>query len=293
MKFNVFTLLCCIQLICFSTSSAQCPIPNKDFTGYWIAATLINFGDIFDPEDWASTAVTGQNALNYGYSGLYPAHGAVSISDAVEFDLSGAPTETGIRTLAPIVCSDFPTHITGRFKHTGIESDTLYFSLFYTALDVISGDTIREINKALLVCNTQINSTFQSFDIPIALPHLNIYSQIDTIEIAYKSRSFNPGIFYLDAVDFGYASSTHNSPEAYRNLKIFPSITAQNARIELPAVNMQINVVNAIGTSLLSMQSAGAKSIDLDLGGLASGLYYVIGKPENGSEVYVGKVMKL
>jgi hypothetical protein len=76
-------------------------------------------------------------------------------------------------------------------------------------------------------------------------------------------------------------------------LKISPSITAQNARIELPATNLQINVVDAMGTSLRAIQSAGAGSIDLDLGGLANGLYYVIGKPEDGSVVYVGKVLKM
>lgn len=292
MKRNVRTLIFCALLGYASVSSAQCPIPNRDFSQYWISSILFNMAHMFDPGDWACTWLTGQNAVNYYESGLYPAGSTLG---AVEFNLSGLPTETGIRSLEPIVCSDFPTRISGAFRHTGQGSDTLYFSLHFSAIDPISGSTIRETSAAVLISNTDMGSSFQNFDIPIQQPSLNIYTQIDSLKIVYKSVAAAPGIFYLDEVDFGYTSSTHEGRQKTSNIQVLPSITPQFAQIVLPtsSADWQINIVNTTGTTVRSIHNEVSEAVDLDFTGLINGLYYVICKQANGGTVYVGKVVKI
>lgn len=292
MKHNIRTLIFCTLLGYASVSSAQCPIPNSDFSKYWISSTLFNMAEMFDPGDWACTWITGQNAVNYYESGLYPAG---STFGSVEFNLSGPPTETGIRSLEPIGCSDFPTRITGAFRHTGQGSDTLYFSLHFSAIDPISGSTIRETSTAALINSTDMGSSFQTFDIPIHQPSLSIYTQIDSLKIVYKSVAADPGIFYLDEVDFRYTSSTFEGPQKISNIQILPSITPQFAQIVLPtsSSDWQINIVNTTGATVRSLQSEVSEAVGLDLTDLTNGIYYVICKPADGKAVYVGKVVKI
>ena len=275
MKKCLYALVLLIVLGNTSFSLAQCPVPNKDFNGYWIVSTLINFADTYDPAEWTSTRITGENAFNYFESGLFPAPGTTSQMDAVEFYLQGPLVETGIRTLNPIVCSNFPTSVTGHFKHLGTGSDTLFFTIDVSDVDVW-GDTTKEVLTAELVCNTLISNAFQSFEIPMPLPHLSVYTQIDTLEIAYRSVSFDPGSFILDDLDFGYTSSVHENKWA-QSIRVSPTITHQNIEIGLPKPlpGLEINLVDAIGRTLISKRFNAEEALSLDLGELAAGVYFI------------------
>lgn len=260
---------------CAYNGFSQCPIPNKDFSDYWIVSILTNGADTFDPAGWTSTWVTGENAFNYFESGLFPAPGSTSQYDAVEFYLQGPLTETGIRTLEPIVCSNFPTSVSGHFKHLGQGSDTLFFSLDFSDVDAW-GDTTKETVTAQLVCNTLVNTGFQSFEIQMPSPHLNIFTQIDTLEVYYKSVSFDPGSFILDDLDFGYTSSVQEN-EWTQSIRISPTITRQSIQVSLPMSlpGLQIELIDATGKRLETKRFNTAETLDLDLEDKANGVYFL------------------
>lgn len=61
----------------------------------------------------------------------------------------------GIRTLGPIVCSNFPHERIGAFKHLGQGSDTLFFlALLFGSRRLGRHD--EETVTAQLVCNTLV-----------------------------------------------------------------------------------------------------------------------------------------
>jgi hypothetical protein len=294
MKNYIYTLLFFTLLYQPKISFSQCTILNKDFTDVWIVGTLVNFADVFDPADWYSTQTTSLNAATYFESGLYPAPGSTSGTDAVEFNLSGSPRETGIQTLVPIVCSNYPQSIKASIKHTGVGSDTLYFYSHYSTIDDW-GDTTREIITAALICSTPISSDFQDFEIPVQLPHLDVYTQIDTFRIIYKSVSANPGIFVLDKVDFSYTTSSHDYQEWLPNIKISPTITRQYAHISIPAPipDLQVSLIDIIGVTVWSNNCDTQGEIDIDLSRLEDGIYYVSVKHPDGHARVVKKLVKI
>lgn len=290
MKITANFFVFCALSLKISTLSAQCPIPNKDFDGYWIASTLINFSELFDPQDWSCTRVTGENAINFYESGLYPAPASIG-GTAVEFNLEGPPVETGIWTLKPIVCTQFPQQITGRFKHSGTTSDTLYFILNYSTVDGAGGDTIREIRRAALVCQNHVMSAFQEFSIPVELPHLNVYTQIDTLQIVYKNQSANPGIYYLDMVDFGYTTAA-NTAHLVENLCITPNITSNSATVVLPESGFDLRLIGPSGQVIRSEKAVPGTRYELDLSALPAGLYYVTASDADQGVRMAGKLLK-
>ncbi len=276
MKKHFYILILLALLGNIQASFSQCLIPNKDFSGYWLVVLYANGAESFDPEDWLNNWESFQNPGSY--KGVYTYQGSTGPYDAVQFYLGGPNREVGIITYHPIFCTNFPTSVTGHFKHLlGDGSDTLLFKIHLSEVDVW-GDTTREVPTAELISSTDISSAFQPFEISMPLPHLNTFTQIDSIEVTFKSKSLNPGSFILDDLDFGYTISSQESGLAQR-IRISPTITDQNIHISLPAPmpGLQITLVDTRGSVVFSTAFNAEETLDLNLESLAAGVYFIQG----------------
>ena len=170
--------------------------------------------------------------------------------------------------------------------------DVLNNDLSVTEIDLTSGATGDVASRAMyhhvspkfkLVSETP---TKLNVDVPVTVSNSNPYSQL-TQNLHWYScagMEFDRGTIVTPTVITGVAENNVNS---VNNSYIYPNPTNGNAVVSVYLANsskVQLQVMNTIGqvvkTAAVQGQ-AGANTINIDLGGLASGIYLVNVKVDN------------
>lgn len=273
-------------------AQSQCELPNAGFSEGWIHSLYINWSDSYDAIGWSCTPVTSYYSYNYYSIGILPATGSEGLFSAVEFNLDGIQDEAGIYTTqVPILCSTIPDRIRGHFKHTGVHRDSLSFSIFLMEINDW-GDTTREVLTAHLVSEENQVANFKAFDIPIPAPHTEVFTQIDSFVIWYRSTYDLAGVFTLDDIEFGFTSATAE-PEAM-HVNISPTLTDGPLLLQSnnPEQTVQVSLRDMNGRLLQSRIWDAATRLQLDLSALPKGVYLVQGTGSSGRALFARRVMK-
>jgi hypothetical protein len=288
-------LFALILLILLSPKThTQCTIPNHDFSGPWIHSLYINWSESYDPDSWHPTWITSYNAYNYFTPGIFPAVGTTSTLDAVEFNLEGVPNVVGIKSKEPILCSQIPKYVLGKFKHQGNSSDTLHFSMYLSTLDAF-GDTIREVLTTPLIANSDVGPEYQDFSLGFSLPQHSGYSQIDSLVIEFKSVANNPGKFFLDEVRFKLASVDATIPSLSHLVQVNPTIVQGTFRVNIqePIADWQVDIIAVDGRVVLTKQCGSSMDVDFEMSNFSNGMYFVQCKDSNGQVFCTKRVVKI
>jgi hypothetical protein len=288
-------LLALILLILLSPKThTQCTIPNHDFSGPWIHSLYINWSESYDPDSWYPTWITSYNAYNYFTPGIFPAVGTTSTLDAVEFNLEGVPNVVGIKSKEPILCSQIPKYVLGKFKHQGNSSDTLHFSMYLSTLDAF-GDTIREVLTTPLIANSDVGPEYQDFSLGFSLPQHSGYSQIDSLVIEFKSVANNPGKFFLDEVRFKLTSVAATTPSLSQTVQVTPTLAQGIICIKIQDLtsDWQVALIGVDGRVFLTKQCGRSQEVDLELFNLPKGVYFIMCMDYSGQIFYTKRVVKI
>jgi hypothetical protein len=287
MKRKITFLLCAV----FFTANllmAQTPVPNGNFE---------TWTDTVTAGSWTTNNYSIGGFLNYNFvhrstdahGGTYAAQ-IETINIPILGDMGGLVTLgaydmlSGLSGGTPITGK--PTKLSGYFKYTPVNGDTMAVIVIMTKWNGSSRDTLF-YNGVMAFSAVPAYNLFEipiTYDPPTASP--------DTVNIvAISSAGYAPQIgsmLYIDDLSFTYGGIGIEEVSNNPVISVFPNPSTGLVNVILSGKENTISVFNMLGEVVYHSQTS-AQTNMIDLTGKPEGIYLI--QIDNGSEKFLRKLI--